>query len=257
MKKLDLSRRTFAYLVCPLLALVGVNVYADSHEAPPPPGVLEGFFCNYNEGKDRDDLNEVTSFYLKQAEKAGIEVPNGYLWTHTKGASPSEIAWLNVYDSLTEFAAANDANAASSEMAAVAVRSDNVVSCRSALAFVSPVFQRDPDGDAPEQMSLAAYACTMRSGVGFNAVASLANDIARLNEGMGDLALDGVFQIVPMTQGPDVVFMAVSEDVSGWARHINALTTTPAGQASNAHFNELLDCDLNLWRSEQVVGGSN
>jgi hypothetical protein len=102
-----------------LLAVPGFNASADSHASPPVQPALEAFFCNYNPGKDRDDLDSATNFYMKQAKKAGFTTPNAFLWTHNKGTAPADIVWMNVHESLVAYGASDDAAAASSEMAGV------------------------------------------------------------------------------------------------------------------------------------------
>ena len=109
---MTLSRR-LAYLLASVLALTGFGALADGHEPAPQP-VLESFLCNYNPGKDRGDLNSATDYYLKQAEKAGINTPDAYLWSKIKGTG-ADMVWHNVYESIPAMAAQLDATGASSE----------------------------------------------------------------------------------------------------------------------------------------------
>jgi hypothetical protein len=245
------------WLLLPLLAVVGLNVRADSHEAPPPPGALEGFFCTYNAGKDRSDLDSATSFYQKQAEKAGISRPPAYLWTHVKGTAPVDIVWVNAHESLVAYGAQADVEAASSDMAAVNERYDSVASCVPNLATVTPIIAPDPDADYADGATLATYACKFRAGSGPAALGDLTGHIADVNAGLGDAGLGSAFQIVPLTsdlQGPDVVFVARAESTAAWATNLAALNTTPAGQSLLRHFNAVVDCGMNLWTSEQLIG---
>ena len=245
-----------AYLLLPLFALTGFNAQGDSHEAAPP-GVVEAFMCSYNDGKDRGDLDQATSFYLKQAEKAGITPPDGYLWTLNKGVGAADIIWLNVHENLVAFGAADDANAASSDMAAVGERYDSVASCQSVLGLATTIYERETSDD-DGQAAVAAWGCNFRGGAGMSAMGDLQAHIAAVNAEMGDAAPNAVYQIVPLTPGPgapDVVVFSVSDDTSAWANGMRSLATTPAGQALGRHFNAVLDCGMSLWRGEQVVGG--
>jgi hypothetical protein len=223
--------------------------------------VLETFFCNYNPGKDRDDLDAAKNYYLKQAEKAGITPPDTFLWTHTNGAAPWDILWHNVHESLVAFGAADDAGAASAEMAGVGARFDSVGTCTSGLATVSAVIP-PPEGSnaTPDGGTLATYACNLQPGSGPDALPDLVSHIARVNKGMGDAGLEAAFQILPMAtspQTPDVVLVAGAGSSTAWATNITTLNTTPAGQSLLRHFNAVVDCSLNLWRSEQIVGGDD
>lgn len=258
MKNPALRNGNLAILLIPLLTFSGVNALAAEQESAPGPGVLEGFSCTYNAGKDRDDLDAATKFYLQQTAKAGLTAPVAYLWTLSNGNVPFNLVWVNVHESMSAFAASNDAFEAASEMDAVDARYNDVVTCQPGLALATGVFQSDSAPEEPERALLGTYACNVRNGMGPAAVASVSAHIAELNEGMGDEALEGVAQIVPFTQGPnspDVIFLAIAKDMTDFANHMDALTTTPAGQAASAHFNSVLDCSTALWRAERVVGG--
>jgi hypothetical protein len=244
-----------------VFAFTGIQGQADSHEeSPMGPGVLEGYFCNYNSGKDRDDLDANTRFYLQQADKAGIDVPDAYLWTLSKGAAPADFVWMNVYESMGTWAAADDASAASSEMAAVVERSNSIITCQPALAQAVVVYQDESASIELENGVLGAFACDLRQGMGPAALTSLNSQVAQLNMSMGEERLNGVVQIVPFTVGPttpDVVYVAVATDMADFAAHMDALATTPAGQSASAHFNSVLDCNVNIWRSERIIGGDD
>ena len=259
-KKTYQTIRKLVWLLLPVFALAGLNVRADSHEAPPPPAVLEAFSCTYNPGKDRGDLDAATSYYQKQAEKAGITRAPAYLWTHMKGTAPADIVWVNVHESLIAYGAFADAGAASSEMIAVDERYDTVATCQDNLGVVTPVIAPDPEGDDGSAVTLATYACNFRGASGPADLPDLASHVAETNAALGDAGLDAAFQIVPLTagpEGPDVVLVAVADSTEKWASNVAALNTTPAGQSLVRHFNAVVDCGMNLWSSEQVIGGGD
>ena len=54
-----------------------------------------------------------------------------------------------------------------------------------------------------------------------------------------------------------LVLVAVADDTASWASNIATLNSTPAGQAMIRHFNAVVDCTMNLWHSEQIVGGED
>jgi len=254
LKKITQPIRNLTYLLFPLVAFVGLQAQADSHEAPPPPGALETFFCTYNDGKDRGDLDAATSYYLKQADKAGITPPPAYLWTLNKGTSPADIVWLNAHESMAAFAAADDAGLGSPELAAAQTRFDSVGDCTPVLGLVSQIYTADPGPKYDGRTAVASYACSFRKGIGPDAMGDLAGHIASVNAGMGDDSAAAVFQVVPQNAGPDVVLLAVGEGTSGWNRHLEALGASEAGQGLLRHFNTILECEMNLWRVEQIVG---
>jgi len=240
----------------PLLAIVGVGVRAG--EAPPPPAALEGYFCKYNSGKGRADLDAATSFYMKQAEKAGLTPPESYVWTHVKGPAPVDFVWLSVHESLRAYGANADAEAASAEIAAVNARYDTVATCQAGLATGTTVIA--PKGERRNGATLATYACKFREGASAALLPDLTNHVADVNAGMGDAGLDAAFQIMPLTReldGTDVVLVAAAATTAKWADNLATLNTTPAGQSLIRHFNALLNCSVNLWSSDQVVGGGS
>ena len=242
-------------LLTMIVALGTLQAQADSHTTPVG-GVLEGHLCTYNEGQDREDLDALKDFYLKQAEKAGYKAPLAYLWTANLGVQPYDFAWVNVHESLSEFAAANDAYAASSELAQASERANKVMTCQANLSPYSYVFRKE---SAPEAvpLAIASYGCDLRPGQGFGELQALMDHISTVNQSMGDQALDEVVQVMPLTgdlHGPDVYVMAVSSrGASGWGEHLDAINASPAGRAVNAHFNAVLNCRMNLWNAEPFI----
>lgn len=233
------------------------NVFGDSHE-PAPPAVVEAFLCNYVDGKDRDDLDAATGFYLKQAEKAGITAPPAYLWTRYKGSAPYELVWFNVHENVSAFGAHTDALAASEDMTAAGERFDTVVSCQADLGAVTTVFEREGAEDDDGVATIAAFGCNAKGPMGPAGWGDLANHIAAVQAGMGDKAANAVYQLVPTTPGPnapDVVYFAVHNNAAAWAELVNYLNGTAEGRALGRHFNAVVDCGSGLWFGEQVVGG--
>ncbi|MDH3643177.1 MAG: hypothetical protein OES38_13840 [Gammaproteobacteria bacterium] len=258
MKKTTQMIQKFIWLLLPVFVIASFNVRADSHEAPPAPAALEAFSCTYNPGKDRGDLDSAISFHKKQAEKAGMAIPDSFLWTHVKGTAPVDMVWLTVHESLVAYGAFADASAASDDMLAIRPRYDTVVTCQDGLAVAIPVIAPDPESDGPDVAALATYACNFQHGSGPADLPDLASHIAGTNAGMGDAALDAAYQFTPLTGGPDgadVVLVGVAASTEKWATNQAMLNTTPAGQSLVRHFNAVVDCGMNLWASEQVFGG--
>ena len=68
--------------------------------------VREVFICNYLDGKDMGDMMSARDYYLKQAKKAGIDIPNSFVWTPYKtSSSTSDLLWFSNYENLAAFAA--------------------------------------------------------------------------------------------------------------------------------------------------------
>ena len=94
-----------------VLGLSGFSAWAA--DAPPPPLMAETWGCSYKPGKDIDDLLKARDNLLKQAEKAGIDLPPSYMWSLIKGNVSYDTVWLNVHQNLGAFGANSDAWAAS------------------------------------------------------------------------------------------------------------------------------------------------
>ena len=130
------------------------------------------------------------------------------------------------------------------------------MTCQDNLGTVSAIVAPDPEVTAADGGTVATYACNRHHGIQPNAIDDLTAHIAGVNADMGDAALAAAYQITPLTTGPqspDVILVAVAENTEAWATYIATLTTTPAGQQLIRHLNTVVDCDMNLWRSEQVI----
>ena len=170
-----------------------MDARADSHAAVAP-SVLESYACSYKPGKDREDLDKLRDFYLKQAEKAGIAAPPAWLWTLNKGAAPVNFVWLNVHESLTAFGGTDDAIAASPEMAEAFERADTVMACQAGLGM----FRQTYGGEMQESdSSVVSFGCGFREGSGPATMDALHAQIADLNEMAGDLAVNSIFEVTP------------------------------------------------------------
>jgi hypothetical protein len=254
MKNKILYTLGFALFVVVLLGVMDAR--ADSHLAAAP-SVLESYACSYKPGKDREDLDKLKEFYLKQAGKAGIAAPDAWLWTLNKGSAPVDFVWLNVHENLTAFGGTDDAIAASPEMAEAFERADTVMTCGAGLGM----FRQTYGGEVRESgSSVASFGCAFREGSGPSTIDGLHSQIGGLNELAGDLAVNSIFEVTPLTQGPDgadIVMVVITDGTSGWARHMDFINSIPEGLAAQNHFNAALDCDMNLWRLEQIVGGGD
>ena len=245
-----------AYLLASVLALTGFGALADNHEPAPQPA-LESFLCNYNPGKDRGDLNSATDYYLKQAEKAGINTPNAYLWSKVKGTG-ADMIWHNVYESVAAMAAQLDATGASSEMTDVLARYDTVADCMPMAGTVTAVHQTE-GSDGGEGAFVAAYACRTDGAPDPMAMGDLNSHIGGVCGAIGETAPIATYAITPITTdraGPHVVYFNIFESASHWAALDAALDGSAGGQMLVRHFTSMLQCDTNLWASEQIVGGN-
>lgn len=241
------------FVTLPILATVSFGVNAA--EAPPAP-VMEAYTCNFNDGKDMEDLMAARDYYVKQADKAGIKLGASYLLSLFKGSLPFDLVWMTPHDSLAAFAAATEAEAGSDDMAGVPARFDLVVDCTPNLNALTPVFEREGSAPDGEPSLVSAFACNTNHGVGPVDVQDLRNHIADVVGGLGDKAPSLMFTLSPITQGPtsaDVIMFTVNDSLSAWADFTTAVRSSPGGPVLGRHFASVVDCNLALWNAQQVI----
>ena len=257
MRTTHLSAQKLTYLLLPTLLFLGLNVQADNHAAAAP-GVLESFLCTYNDGKDRDDLNAATSYMVKQADKAGIDLQDAYLWTHVKGTSDADTIWHTAHESMDAFAANFDAFGAAEEMSGVGDRFDSVAECTPVVGTIELLNARseEDDGGGTTPRVVASYACSNLGG-GQAGTSDVNAHIAGVFKAMGDTAPIATYTLTPLNGGglPDTVYFNVFANAAEWATFEQALSGSPQGQMLQRHFGTVFDCAFNMWVGEQVVGG--
>ncbi|MEM8769537.1 MAG: hypothetical protein AAGE43_19025, partial [Pseudomonadota bacterium] len=87
-------------------ALAAGIAYADNHSQPADgPGVMATFACNFNDGKDMDDLRSARDFYVRESGKEGLETAPAYVWSLFKGGVPFDHIWFDLYANLGAFTA--------------------------------------------------------------------------------------------------------------------------------------------------------
>ncbi|MFB3106552.1 MAG: hypothetical protein ACE1ZA_16740 [Pseudomonadales bacterium] len=218
--------------------------------------VREVFVCNFIDGKDMDDVMSARDFYVRQAEKAGLEIPTSFVWTPFKGSFNYDVLWFSNYTDLSAFGAYTDAFAASSEMTAVDERFETVLDCRSGIAMRETVFDGGEPPVANPPAFISSSACTYRSGM---AQADLGDLWGHLNDVLNELGThtDFVFYSgIPFTSNPnspDLRLYGVHDSASAWAGRAEAIRGSEAGQSLGRHFNAVLDCDNSLWIAQRVI----
>ena len=243
-----------ALLLASVLAFASFNVLADDH-APPPPAAMESFLCTYNEGQDRDDLDRVTAYYERQAARAGIRIPDSYLWTKLKGASGADVIWHTVHDTFEHLGVFMDVSAAASELDDINARYDQVVDCMPMLGALRPIHLRG-ESDGSDGNIVASFACSEKGEVGPMGYRDLTGHIRGVMSGMGDtapVATYGMGIVTSTPSGPSSVFFNVYNTASEWVAFESALRGSSDGQMLMRHFNSTLECSTNIYASEQVI----
>jgi hypothetical protein len=235
--------------------VAAIGAQADSHESSPQPGILDTYACNFNDGKDMDDLMSARDYYVDQYEKNGLTAPTAYVWSLFKGEAPAELIWFDVHESLQAFAQSADAAMAATGLEKVQERFDAVITCQSSNvgAFV-PVYEREGGGEGP--VFVSSNACNMKHGVRDEHVADLQRHISGVLGGMDGMTPQAVYMGSPISRGPnspDRYLFAVNDSVSAWADFVAGLGSSAAGAQLGRHFDMVFDCSTTMWTAQQVV----
>jgi hypothetical protein len=226
-------------------------------EPPPSPVIGETWACNYKDGKDIDDKMKARDYMVAQVEKAGLKKVAGYHMTQIKGMAPVQTLWMDVHPSLAAFGANNAAWEASGIGAGVQARFDAVEDCTAGLSALRAFHQREVDDEEGDDTSLVAtLACNFKHGKGPKHMDDLTSHMGAVMAGMGADGPEFAFHRTPITSGPDFPELFVSsvfDDMNHWTKYVGQLFTTDAGQRMRNHMNMVVDCDISMWSSQQVV----
>jgi hypothetical protein len=228
-------------------------------EAPPPALVAETFACSYKEGKDWDDKSKARDNLVAQVEKAGLKKIRAIHWTQKKGMAPVDTVWFDIHENIGAFAAASDAWDASGIGKGVSAQFGKVEDCTAGLSLIRPFHQAQDGGEDDEgddTTLVANLACTFKQGSGFEHMPDLAR---HMGAAVASFGADGPgFAAVrqPITAGPnypDLFIFSVFDDMTHWSKYVGQLFGTDAGQRMRSHMNMVLDCDISMWDSREVV----
>ena len=244
-----------------MLSIVGLGLASSlmAAELPPSPAVAETFACNYKDGKDFDDKMKARDYMVAQIEKAGLKKVPGYHMTQTKGMAPVETLWMDVHPNFQGYGENRDAWDASGIGPGVDARFGAVEDCTAGLSALRRIHQReggDDDGDGNDTNLVATLACKFKHGKGGDDMPDLTGHMGAVMAGMGDDGPEFAYLRTPITSGPgfpDVFINSMFENTSHWTRYVGQLFQTEAGQRMRNHMDMLLDCNISMWRSQQVV----
>ncbi len=255
MRTINNPKKALTFLFVALLGGVGVASHAE--EAAAPPGILATYACNFNEGKDMDDLRSTRDYYVNESKKAGLSTPEAYVWSRFKGGVPFNHIWFDLYANLDDFAAdAEEWNNA--DTSKIDARWNALEVCEANVSTVTPLFLGGEANPGSESTFVSSFACNFRDGVGQDEMADLESHIGMVLGGVDEYNGVAIFAATPMTQGPnsaDVYVFSINASPTAWAAGNAALQSSPGGPSLLRHFNATLDCSASLWFAEQVVSG--
>jgi len=248
----------FAALATAILLFAASTVPAAAEEAAGP-AIVETYTCNYLPGKDRGDLMGARDYYVRQAEKAGIELPNSFLWTLYKGAVPMDLVWLTAHPSMAAYAAQTEREAAAPELADIGARFDAVGKCSAGLGTIRQVFAGGQEPVTEPPSLVVANACNLRHGVTETDLNDLFDHAARVLATTGAHDAFALYALSPITNGPntaDVYIFGVNDSLSAWSERVAAMGAAEGAPMLRRHFEATLECNTALFFGEPVIGGN-
>ena len=249
-------RMTFRSLMLSIAA-IGITGSLTAAEPPPPPAIGETWACSYKEGKDFSDKLKARDYLVSQLDKAGVKKVAAYHMTQIKGMAPVDTLWMDVHPTLEAFGANSAEFAASGIGPDVQARFNAVEDCQAGLSTLQPIHQQeenDDDGDDPNLV--VTLACNYLHGKGSAHMPDLTGHMGGVMRSMGADAPNFSFLRTPITRGqnfPDLFISSVFDDMPHWTRYVTQLFGTDAGQTMLNHMDMVVDCNISMWRSEQVI----
>jgi len=227
-------------------------------ETPLPAVVAETWACSYKEGKDWGDKSKARDHLVAQMDKAGLKKARVIHWTQRKGMAPVDTVWFEIHANVGAMAAASDAWDASGIAAASDAQFGKVEDCTAGLSAIRPFHQQpdNSDDEGDDTTLVANLACNFKEGHGPEDMADLARHMGSVMTGFG---ADGPgFAAVrqPITSGPnypDLFIFSVFDDMTHWSKYVMQLFGTEDGQRMRRHMEAVVDCDISLWDSQEII----
>ncbi len=248
-----LMKRLEMFVVGSLMLVLSLSLHAD---------VREAYICNYADGKDMDDLMSARDFYVKEAEKAGLEPATAFVWTPVKagGDRVPDVLWFNNYDDEIAFAKQSDAFAASAPMEKVNERFNSVMTCNSAIASREVVYNSGELTGSNPTVIIASTACMVRPDVSAENLEDLWSHVRAVLGRIDAYKNHLLYRTMPTTSGrnsPDLRLYSVNSDMTDWASKRAAFQASEATPQLMRHFQSTLDCNTSLWTGQRVVPVGN
>lgn len=243
--------RVLVTMMISVCAFAGLS--ATAQEAPPQIAFLEAYQCSFNAGQGPDELMKARDYYVRQADKAGIEPPTAFLWMQAHGDRPTDFVWFNLHASLPALGASRDASGNAAEMSDVLPRFYEVADCSVVLATLQPQFSGSPANN--DDTFVGSIGCNFKDGVGNQDQDDLLNHSKMVISNMENKPLS-TWAISPFsgTQNADLYTISVFKNAEDWGKFVNEFVLSDGGQSYFRHRDQKADCSLSTWDSSIVVG---
>jgi hypothetical protein len=236
------TSQLFSAIAATLTALGAGSASAQQQQ---PAGVVEVFTCNFNEGRDMDDLVAASNRFNTWADQNGATDYTAIIMTPYLFSDQVtfDALWLGAWPNGTAMGAGEAKWLATGGQVRAAFEA--AADCGSHALFAARII-RAPEGPPPESGGLTMFRnCTIREGrTGAEAIAALTEWSSYVAE-RGHAGFDAVlFPLAGESPDADYSFKAVHGfgSVGEMGRAID-LYTTGGAQRSNEILGRVIDCD--------------
>jgi hypothetical protein len=216
--------------------------------------LAEVFLCNLQSGKTMADLDTtVLSWQREFGSQAAFDGYFAAIWTPLRANTPYDLAWIGVSDSLNEWGAVAEGPREASE-----AHFADVVSCESALHFVSTVYEGLVPEQGDDESIVEVYGCVLHDGKtladlqpGNDAWLKATNVMKQAD---AKLAAINMYQFQPWLDNTpfDTFYVVINDDLRSFAATNTAYFGSEEGQAAEAAFGSAGKCEAGLWQGRVV-----
>lgn len=234
--------------ICLAVLLASPLALADAHLTDTGP-VMETFRCTFHDGKSPDDLWAAADFFNQQVDRMDGEALDGYfaaVLMPFRATMEGDYGWIGEWPSLKTMARGLEEYYASPLSAAVDERFAEVAACQGNTWLLTTLIGNFPDENAtPLQDAVEIYACTLRDGATMDQVGAAEQAFSTANAD-APIAVQRWTPFLANTPA-DLAYLVAHEDLGSFAEFNAAWMMSDAGQANQATFAELLDCESGLY----------
>jgi hypothetical protein len=241
-----------------LCTITGLVLAIAVQAASPPATELYG--CNFQDGKDMEDLQKVIDFYSENRAKIGsseLMKMGSNVWTQYRGSSPYDIVWANAGLTLEELGKANLAYDSSKEGQTAEARFNEVIDCGASGIVVNEVLFQDGELGLQQggEVLVESYACQLYPGK------TLEDSDAAIAVWKGPFsrAVDGpalVLRRTPIMMGEiDLMYLGVWQNIAQFTAVASSFAQDPEAATSNRLFSDAHRCQSGLWKVRNVIAG--
>lgn len=221
--------------------------------------VREFYACNFQDGKNMDDLmaiRDVIARGVENSDDADLSNQVSFLWKPVKTNGQIDFLWFDMHASLNAMGRAAKAFGNSDAGATVAELAAETVQCASGIVTHETIYQgsEQPSGEGP--VMVESYRCELRPG---KTVAD-AQQVVESWRGVID-DLSGFDSFVGYMQTPvvsqssaDLYYFLVHADMAEYAARTSTYRTSKGGMEVDIRFDAVQQCESALWTGEVVVG---